>query len=152
MASDILNRKIIRQALASLLDASLPSEWDVWRYGTSEFGGKARNVVVASGDAEYPSSGAQDIGEFRSESGAEFFFNIGIFILYANAAQNWSAENSQDALDDGLKMVVDIVRDNYKSAAWDEMLLNGRSAVGIVADIGGVPYRSEIVPVRIRIF
>lgn len=152
MPSDVVNRKTIRQALASLLDVSLPSEWDVWRYGTSEFAGKARNVVVASGDAEYPSSGAQDIGDYRDESDADFFFNIGIFILYADAAQGWTAENSQDALDDGRKLVTDIIRDNYATASWSEMLLNGRSTVGIVTDIGGVPYRSEIVPVRIRIF
>lgn len=152
MASNVVNRKTIRNALASVFRAGLGSEWDVWNYGTSEFAGKARNVVVASGDTDYPIMSAEDYGEDKEQADAEFDFNIGIFVLYSDDAQSWTAENSQDALDDGRKAITDIVRDNSQTASWSYMRLNGRSRVGIVSDVGGKPYRSEIVPVRISIF
>lgn len=152
MASNVVNRQTIREALATVIDAVLDSTWDVYNYGTSEFGGKARNIVVASGDADYPAVGADDFGDAKAAADAEFDFNIGIFILYADDGQSWTAKNSQDALDLGRKKITDIVRDNEDNANWSELRLNGKSRVGIVTDIGGVPYRSEIVPVRIKIY
>lgn len=152
MASNVINRKTIRNALATLLRGGLDTTWDVWNYGTSEFAGRARNIVVASGDTDYPVMAANDYGASRPSADAEFDFNIGIFVLYSDDAQSWTPENSQDALDDGRKLITDIIRDNPETANWTYMRLNGRSRVGIAADIGGKPYRSEIVPVRITIY
>lgn len=152
MASNVINRKTIRNALATLLRGGLDTTWDVWNYGTSEFAGRARNIVVASGDTDYFANAADDFGNTKADADAEFDFNIGIFILYSNDAQSWSAEDSQDALDDGRKLLTDILRDNETTDDWSVLRLNGRSRVGIVTDIGGNPYRSEIVPVRVYIY
>jgi hypothetical protein len=147
MASDVLNRKVVREQLAALIDAGLDSTWDVFNYGTSVFNGKARNVIVASGDTDYQDNGAKS----TEVAGADVFFdfNIGIFILYADAGQSWTAQNSEDALDLGRKLITDIVRDNRDNANWYRLSLNGRSAVGVVEDLEGSPYRYEIVPVRV---
>jgi len=150
MASNVVNRQTIRETLASLIDASLDSTWDVFDYGTSVFNGKARNIIVASGDTDYQDNGANSTD--ASAADVEFYFNIGIFILYASDSQSWTARNSEDALDLGRKSVTDIVRDNRDNAAWYRLSLNGRSAVGVVPDEGGVPYRYEIVPVKIMIY
>ncbi len=147
MASDVLNRQIVREALAALIDAGLLSEWDVFNYGTSVFNGKARNVIVASGETDYQDNGADS----TEVAGADvmFDFNIGIFVLYADDSQSWTAQNSEDALDLGRKLITDIVRDNRDNANWYRLSLNGRSAVGVVEDLAGVSYRYEIVPVRV---
>lgn len=147
MPSNVANRKTIREALAALIDAALDSTWDVFNYGTSVFLGRARNIIVASGDTDYPDMAA---GEIASD--AEFDFGIGIFILYASDAQSWTAQNSEDALDLGRKYIADIVKDNENNANWHRLKSNGRSRVGIVEDEGGAPYRYEIVPVRVEIY
>lgn len=150
MASNVANRQTIREALAALIDAALSSDWDVFNYGTSVFSGKARNVIIASGDTEYKDDGADSTDD--EDADVEFLFNIGIFVLYASDSQSWTAQNSEDALDLGRKTITDIVRDNRDNANWYRLSSNGRSAVGVVPDKGGVPYRYEIVPVKITIY
>jgi hypothetical protein len=147
MASNSINRQTWREQLASLLDAALDSTWDVFNYGTANFNGKARNVVVASGDSDYPELGADS--NDVSVGDAEFDFYITVFILYADADQSWTAQNSEDALDLGRKKVADVIRDNYRANGyWDKLIPNGRSRVGLSEDEGGVPYRYEVIPVR----
>jgi len=150
MASSVVNRQTIREALASVIDAVLDSDWDVFNYGTSVFSGKARNVVVASGDTEYIDQAADSTDNTSAD--VTFDFRIGVFILYSEAGLSWTAQNSEDALDLGRKKITDIIRDNNVNANWNRMKLNGRSAVGIVNDLGGTPYRYEIIPVRVKIY
>jgi hypothetical protein len=147
MPSNSINRQTWREQLASLIDTALDSTWDVFNYGTADFNGKARNVVIASGDTDYPELAA---GSNSVETGdAEFDFLITIFILYADASQSWTAQNSEDALDLGRKKIADVIRDNYKVASyWEKLVPNGRSRVGITPDEGGPVYRYEVIPVR----
>ena len=149
MPSDVVNRQVIREALAALIDAALDSTWDVFNYGTSDFNGKARNIFVASGPTDYLEEGAE--ASETTASDAEMDFGIGIFILYADSTQEWTAKNSQDALDLGRKKVADIIRDNRDNANWYRLKRNGRSQVGLAANEGGPAYRYEIVPVRIQL-
>ena len=149
MSSNVANRQTIREALASVIDAALDNTWDVFSYGTSAFGSKARNVIVASADTDYLDEAA-DANE-PTGSDAEMDFGVGIFILYADDAQGWTAQNSEDALDLGRKKIADIVRDHRDNATWYRLKRNGRSRVGLAEDEGGVPYRYEIVPVRVQI-
>ena len=147
MPSNSINRQTWREQLASLIDAAFDNTWDVYNYGTAEFNGKARNIVIASGDSDYtePAADSNDV----ATGDAEFDFYITVFVLYANAAQNWTAQNSEDALDLGRKKIADVIRDNYKANGyWDRLVPNGRSRVGLSEDLSGVPYRYEIVPVR----
>lgn len=147
MASSVVNRQTIRERLASKIDAALNSDWDVFNYGTSEFNGKARNVIVASADTAYPEMGAGSDSVAAGE--AEFDFGIGIFILYSNASLSWTAQNSEDALDLGRKLITDVIRDNRVDGSyWDRLEAIGRSRVGIAEDLAGVPYRYEVITVR----
>lgn len=150
MASNVINRQTIRERLASKIDAALDSTWDVFNYGTISFNGKARNVVVASGDTEYTAQGAG--AEEVAASDADFDFMVVIFILYADDNQAWTAQNSQDALDLGRKLVTDVIRDNRKDVGYWNRLSQGRSRVSIVPDEGGVPYRYESIPVKTQIY
>lgn len=147
MPSNVINRQTWREQLASLIDAQLDSTWDVFNYGTAEFNGKARNVVVASGDSDYPELGA-DSNEVATGD-AEFDFYITVFILYSDSAQSWTAQASENALDLGRKNIADVIRDNRKvNGYWDKLEPSGRSRVGLSEDQGGVPYRYEVIPVR----
>ena len=123
MPSNVINRQTIRETLATLIDTALDSTWDVFNYGTSIFQGKARNVIVASMDADRPDEGAGDV----VNSDSIFFFGIGIFILYADDAQNWTAQNSEDALDLGEKKITDVIKDNRDNASWYRLTRMGRS-------------------------
>ena len=146
-SSDSINRQVWREQLATLIDTALDSTWDVFNYGTANFNGKARNVVIASGDTDYPEMGAgsRDVAEGE----AEFDFYITLFILYADDSQSWTAKNSEDALDLGRKKIADVIRDNYKvTSYWEKLVPNGRSRVGITPDEGGPVYRYEVIPVR----
>lgn len=148
MPSDVANRKAIRNHLSTLIDTALDSTWDVFGYGTADFNGKARNVVIASGDTDYPNAAADSV----EAEDAEFDFYITTFVLYADAAQSWTAENSEDALDLGRKLIADVIRDNYSTAYWNKLLPNGRSRVGLAPDEGGIPYRYEVTPVRVTVY
>ena len=68
-SSDSINRQVWREQLATLIDTALDSTWDVFNYGTANFNGKARNVVIASGDTDYPEMGAgsRDVAEGEAE-------------------------------------------------------------------------------------
>lgn len=151
MASNVTNRQTIRERLASKIDTALDSTWDVFNYGTISFNGKARNVVVASSDTEYPQDGAG--AEEVSASDADFDFAVTIFILYASDGQSWTPQNSQDALDLGRKLVTDVLRDNRKDAGyWNRLSMVGKSRVSVVPDEAGVPYRYETIFVRTEIY
>lgn len=150
MASNSINRETIREKLADLIDTALDSTWDVFKYGTSEFNGKARNVVIASGDSDYPELAADDDGNETGD--ASFDFYITIFILYADSSQSWTAENSEDALDLGRKKIADVIRDNRSVDGYWNRLTASRSRVGLVPDEGGVPYRYEVIPVQTLIY
>lgn len=147
MPSDSINPQVWREKLAELLDNAFDDTWDVFSYGTADFNGKARNVVVASGDSDYPEIGAGSNSVTTGDAEVDFY--ITVFILYADASQNWTAQNSQDALDLGRKKVADVIRDNYKVADfWEKLIPNGRARVGLADDEGGVPYRYVVIPVR----
>lgn len=150
MPSNVTNRKTIREALAALMTAGLDGPtWSVYNYGTAIFDGKYRNLVIGSSDTDYPQQGAS--ANLVAASDAEFDFNICIFIRYADDANGWTPQNSEDALDLGRKQVTDIVRDNRKTNNWERLKFNGKSAVGVAPDEAGVPYRYEIIPVRVTI-
>lgn len=148
MPSSVVNRQTLREKLATIIDAGLDSTWDVFSYGTSTFAGKARNVVIASGDTDYPEVAADD----DSISTARIDFYVSIFVLYESTSQSWTAQNSENALDLGRKYIADVLKDNYKVDNYWDRLMPSRSRVGVVSDEGGVPYRYEVIPVTILVY
>jgi len=147
MPSDSINRQAWREQLASLIDAAFDADWDVYEYGTVNFNGKARNITIASGDADYPELGA-DSNEV-STGDAEIDLYIAVYILYADDDLSWTAKNSQDALDLGRKKIADVLRSNYKVSSYWDKLIPSRSRVDVMPDIAGKPYRFELIPVRL---
>jgi hypothetical protein len=147
MPSNVVNRQTIREALATKIDAALDATWDVYNYATKAVAfEKARNVVIATDTAHYPEMGAAE-----TDSDFQFTFLIALFILYADDAQSWTAQNSEDALDLGRKLITDVLKDNIKNGStWDDLRVSGPSRVSIVSEQGGEPYRFESIPVTIK--
>lgn len=90
MPSNVLSRKTVREALATLIDAAFNSDWDVFNYKTTKFSGKARNIVVTSAGSRRTVMGAKD-----TESDASFRFRIFVFVLFS--VQPVQATNSPTA-------------------------------------------------------
>ena len=89
------------RATATLIDTALDSTWDVFNYGTANFNGKARNVVIASGDTEYPEMGAGSRDVAEGEAEFDFLHHPVYFVCRRLAKLD--GENSEDALDLGRK-------------------------------------------------
>lgn len=149
MPSDVVNPKVIRERIATLIDAALDDTWDVYNYGTSEFGGKARNVFVVGSGEDYLNNGAGESSV--SGADADFDFIISINVLFAKAQQSWTAQQSEDALDLGRKQIADVIRDNRKDANWYRLLRTSPSQIFIVEDQAGEAWRVCSIPVRAEV-
>lgn len=90
MPSNVISRKTVREALATLIDAGFDSTWDVFNYKTKKFNGKARNIVVASAGSKRDKTGSRQV-----DSDTQFRFRIFVFVLYA--VQPFVATNSPTA-------------------------------------------------------
>ena len=143
MPSNTINRKTVREALAALIDAKFSSDWDVFSYKTPKFGGKARNIVVSSAGSRRTIMGAD-----ADEADSGFRFRIFIFVLYANDAVSWNAQQSEDALDTAEKDMTDLCNDNQTNANWNRLYIEGESDPDNVVDEGGQVFRREIITVR----
>lgn len=151
MPSNVIDRRVIREAIAALLDAKFDATWDIFSYGTVTFNGKARNIVVASLDADRPDRASND----SEISDSVFWIAIGVFILYANDDEGWTPQNSQDALDLGEKYVTDCLKDNRDgngiTKPWYRLSRDGRSSPNLTPDEAGPPYRYEIINAKVEI-
>ena len=143
MASNTINRKTVREALAALIDAKFSSDWDVFNYKAPKFAGKARNIVVSSAGSRRAIMAAAS-----GEADSGFRFRIFIFVLYANDAEGWTAQESEDALDTAEKDLVDMCNDNQTNANWNRLYIEGESDPDAVIDEGGQVFRREIINIR----
>lgn len=148
MASNTINRKTVREALAAKIDTKFSADWDVYNFKTPAFDGKARNIVVSSGGSRRTITGAQD-----AEADTSFRFRIFIFVLYQSDANSWTAQNSEDALDTAEKDLADLINDNQEYAGyWNKLTVEGESDPDNVVDEGGQVFRREIITVRTEIY
>lgn len=150
MASNVVNPKVAQAAIGVGLDAVLGSEWDVFSYSTVNFNGKARNLVISRTLTRYLDQAAKS--DENTAADAIFEFNIVIFVLFASSSENWTAQNSDDALALGRKVVADWLRDNLETANWNRLEQIRDSSPIVIPDEQGVPYRCEVVPVRATIW
>jgi hypothetical protein len=147
MSSNAVNRKTIREALATLIDAKFNSTWDVFNYKTPKFNGKARNIVVSSAGSKRTIMGAD-----ADDADSSFRFRIFIFVLYASDGENWDAQDSEDALDTAEKDLTDVLTDNQQTTNWSKLSIEGESDPDNVIDEGGQVFRREIITVRTEIY
>lgn len=147
MPSSAINRKTIREALATLIDTKFNSTWDVFNYKTPKFNGKARNIVVSSAGSKRSIMGAA-----ASDADTSFRFRIFIFVLYASDTESWDAQDSEDALDTAEKDLTDVLTDNQQTANWNKLSIEGESDPDNVIDEGGQVFRREIITVRTEIY
>jgi len=143
MPSDALNRKTVREALATLIDAKFDSNWDVFNYATKDFNGKARNIVVRSGGSRRNIAGADTV-----EPDSGFRFRVFVFVLYADDDLSWTAQNSEDAMDTAEKDLADLFADNQTNTYWDQLTTEGETDPDAIVDEGGRVFRREIITVR----
>ena len=148
MASNAINRKIIREQLAQVIDAKFGATWDVFNHKTPKFNGKARNIVVSSAGSRRSIQAADAV-----DADASFRFRIFIFVLYADDANSWDAQDSEDALDTAEKDLTDVLTDNYElTNYWNKLTIEGESDPDNVIDEGGQVFRREIITVRTEIY
>jgi hypothetical protein len=143
MPSNVISRKTVREALAALIDTKFSSDWDVFNYKVKDFNGKARNIVVSSAGSLRTIMGAD-----ANESDSSFRFRIYVFVLYADDAQSWTAQNSEDALDGAEKDLADLYNDNQSGTYWSRLYFYSESEATEIVDEGGKRFRREIVYVR----
>lgn len=144
MPSSAPSRKTVRKELAAVIDTAFDNTWDVFAYKTLAAFDKARNIVVGS-----LGSGRNIAGAATVTADSVFRFEVYIFVLYQDAGNNWTAENSEDALDDAEKTLTDVLTDNQtKSGYWDNLEIEGISQATAIEDMLGRTYRREIVTVR----
>lgn len=146
MPANVVNRKTIREALALLIDNDFNSDWDVFNYKTPKFNGKARNIVVSSAG-----SGRTIMGADPDDPDTVFRFRVFVFVRYSDDANSWTTHNSEDALDQAEKDLTDLLTDNYTSANWERLTIEGESDPDNVIDEGGQVFRREIITVRTEI-
>lgn len=153
MAADSYNRKTARQALAALFTTSLTGSGKpceaFYRYRIGKFDGKSPVGVLMSAGSKRPKisvgiSAARDI---------TLYFDLYIFVAYADQSTGWTDENSEDKLDDIEKLIADTVADNERSAGnWESLTMGDRSETGeFVSIIGGLSYRREVFPLEMRV-
>lgn len=142
------NRKVVRQALASLLTTNLAGSGlplqELYRYQVGDFGGQSPVAVLTS-------AGTRRERLTFQGSKATFFFDLHLFVLYAEPAADWNEENAEDALDDIEAEVAALLDANQRTATWEALDYAERSTALPVV-IGGAEYKHEIIPVSVEVF
>jgi hypothetical protein len=147
MPSNVINRKVVREALASLIDGAFGADWDVFSYRTAPTFNKARNIVVGSAGSKREIKGAD-----AENADTSFRFSVYVFILYQDTANGWTAQNSEDELDATEKALADLFTDNIEAANWGRLSIEGDSDVQQLPDEAGRTFRREIITVRAEIY
>lgn len=140
------NRETVRDALQGLLNTALvgtglPAQ-ATYNYQVGDFQQQSPVVVVSSAGSE------RDQLTLSTRRVSAFFFNIHVFVLYAEPTSSWTEANAEDRLDliestIDQTLAANLVYDGY----WRDIGYAGRSTTGSIT-IGGEEYRYELIPVR----
>ena len=153
MPANSYNRKTARQAVAALFEAALvgtgkPCE-AFYRYRVGDFAGKSPVGVLMSSGSKRPkiSVGVSALREIT------LYFDLYIFVAYADQSTGWTDENSEDKLDDVEKLVAEVVADHERNSGnWEALTMGDRSETAeIVSVFGGMSYRREVFPLEMRL-
>jgi hypothetical protein len=122
MTANTANRETIRDAFATLLQTALTGTgkpvYAVYNYlkGVITIEDGSPLVMVTSGGTARQRAG---IGDARWNS--YFILQVFTFIRDADAANNWTEQNVEDALDAIDKAIADVVADNRNNANWNDI-------------------------------
>lgn len=152
MSANSVNRKTVRDALATLLKNALvgtskPVD-QVFGYLASGWAAESVAVVVVT------SAGT---GRERTHPGQQTFdvwayFDVWVYVLY-NDGGTWTEAHGEDRRDAIEKAIADVVQDNTaKAGAWDDLQYDGRTTATDVEIEGGTTYFVERVPLKVHIF
>lgn len=148
MASNVPNRKTIRQRLAQLMETDLvgtgKAAKKLYRYRVSQFEEETTHIIVLTSGTSDRSKQAQPV-----RANSMLSFEAWLFVLYS--AKGWTEEQSEDKLDTMEKEVADWLLDNADNHdEWDGITLE-KTELDIVA-VGGIPYWQEVIPFTVQIF
>ena len=142
-----INRKAVREALATYLDGALPSAEAVFPYQVSDFAGKSPIVyITSSGSSREKFTG---VG-FRST----FKLNIHTFVLYPseNTGAGYTEQDAENILDDLEYQIASAILSIGSHALIKAISYPEQSNADNAVEIGGETYLHEVVPVEIVSF
>lgn len=151
MTTTMIDRKTLRESLATLLAAELVGTGKpvsaVYSYQVADFKGKSPVVFVTS-------AGSHRRNPEKSQRDTSLaYLDVNILVLYSDGTANWTEQHSEERLDLIEKKVGEIVVNNSDNPTlpWMELDFAGRSEVTSVV-IGGKDYSWEIVPLQTKLW
>jgi hypothetical protein len=151
MTTVMIDRKVLRDALATLLTTALVGTGlpvnAVYSYQVADTKGKSPVVFVTS-------AGAWRRNPEKSTRPASFaYLDVNILVLYSDGTVNWTEQHSEERLDLIEKKIGEVVANNSDNPAqpWMSLDFAGRSEVTSVV-IGGKDYSWEIIPLQAQLW
>ena len=148
------NREAVRDAVATLLEDGLTGTGNpvqaVYNHQVGDFAGQSPVVVVSSAGSGRPAM-------TFSGNRATFWLNVHVFVLYSDEG-DWGEDDAEDRLDlieADIAGIVDTNRgptDDWQKLGYGERMSGaGRSQTGAVV-VGGLEYRTELIPLQAEVF
>jgi hypothetical protein len=151
MTTVLVDRKVLREALATLLATALVGTGlpvnAVYAYQVADFKGKSPVVFVTSAGAWRRNP------EHSARSTSIAYLDVNVLVLYSDGTASWTEQHSEERLDLIEKKVGEVVANNSENPAQPWMFLDfaGRSEVTSVV-IGGKDYSWEIIPLQAQLW
>ena len=146
MASAVINRSVVRKAIAALFTGlttgGTPLVKVVYDYQIGDLQGQSPVIVVVSGPASH-----EKISE-RGLTETHHIIYVHLFVLYATEDGLWTEAASEDKIDAVEKAVTDLVIDNFAATAWFTLSLGEFSEVTAIS-MANVLYRHESISVDV---
>lgn len=151
MTTVLVDRKVLREALATLLTTQLVGVGlpvnAVYAYQVADTKGKSPVVFVTSAGSWRRNP------EHSTRPTSIAYLDVNILVLYSDGTASWTEQHSEERLDLIEKMIGEVVANNSENPAMPWMFLDfaGRSEVTSVV-IGGKDYSWEIVPLQAQLW
>lgn len=148
MTVSITNPETLRDEIAgflatALVGSGLPAQ-AVYGYEKDDFDGQSPVVLVATNSED-----------FSRHSNTErtkglYYFDVLIFVLYADTESNWTPADCEDRLNLVLKTTMDAILNNQFTPSRS-IYIDGKTTIN-PANVGGGDYRMERLPLRVEVF
>lgn len=129
----------------ALVGVGLPAD-AVYGYLAGKFGDKAKRVVVVSnGPIERK---IQSLGNCYNTI---VTLHVYVLVLYSDRQNGWTESNAEDAIDAIETIIADTVINNQSVEGYWGNARYAEPTQIEVANIGGTPYRAELIKVRMEV-